>query len=77
MDSLTSLLFSEEETQEIINKLKDTDYEFKEFNGQNSRYLDNEYRRNAYQSWINSERGKQERQLSNACQICQGTVLGC
>ena len=60
--------FSEEETQEIINKLKDTDYEFKEFNGQNSRYLDNEYRRNAYQSWINSERGKQNRQLYNACQ---------
>lgn len=60
--------FSEGETKEIINKLKNTDYEFEEYNGQNSRYLDNEYRRNAYRSWLNSKRGEQNRKLNNACQ---------
>ena len=75
---LDIIAFGEEETQEIINKLKDTEYEFKEYNGQNSRYLDNEYRRNAYQRWLDSERGKQNRQLNNACQkalaICEAAA---
>ena len=74
---LSIIGFSEEEVQEIINKLKDR-YEYKEHNPQNSRYLDNEYRRNAYKSWLNSERGKQNRKLYNACSkalaICEAAA---
>lgn len=74
---LSIIGFSEEEVQEIINKLKDR-YEYKEHNPQNSRYLDNEYRRNAYKSWLNSERGKQNRKLYNACSkalaICEAAT---
>ncbi len=66
-NTLTITTFSEDETNEVINKLKDTEYDYKEHNAQNSRYLDNEYRRNAYQSWLNSKRGQQNRSLYNAC----------
>ncbi|GEM_PF-2593726 len=38
----------------IIDKLKDI-FEYKEYNAQNSRYLDNESRRNIYKTWLNSE----------------------
>ena len=60
-----------------INKLKDK-YEYKETNSQNSRYLDNESRRNIYKTWLNSEKGKQDRSLYNACSkalaICEAAA---
>ena len=77
-NELSIMAFSQEEYEDIVNKLENTDYEFKEFNLQNSRYLDNESRRNTYEVWNNSERGKQNRQLSNACSkalaICEAAA---
>ena len=76
---ITITTFSEEETNEVINKLKDTEYGYKGHKAQNSRYLDNEHRGNAYQRWLNAEgHNTQNRQLSDACSkalaICEAAA---
>lgn len=67
-DNILSIMaFSNEDMDIILTKLNNTQYEIKEFNRQNSRYLDNESRRSLYEAWISSERGQQNRSLYNAC----------
>ena len=65
-NELSVICFSQEEVANVIDKLKGK-YDYKETNLQNSRYLDNESRRNIYKTWLNSEVGKQNRSLYNAC----------
>lgn len=70
--------FSKDEALEIIDKFnKNTSYGFKEYNEQNSRYLDNRNRQDTYRLWLNSQKGKQNRRLYNACSkalaICEAT----
>ena len=70
--------FSKDEALEIIDKFsKNTSYGFKEYNEQNSRYLDNRNRQDTYRLWLNSQEGKQNRSLYNACSkaltICEAT----
>lgn len=76
-NELSVICFSQEEVINIIDKLKGK-YEYKETNLQNSRYLDNESRRNIYKTWLNSEVGKQNRSLYNACSkalaICEAAA---
>ena len=76
-NELSVTCFSQEKVNNIIDKLKGK-YEYKETNLQNSRYLDNEYRRNIYKTWLNSEVGKQNRSLYNACSkalaICEAAA---
>ena len=76
-DGLSITACSEAEVIEISNKLKNTNYEQREINLQNSRYLDNERRRTLYQTWISQNRG-QNRQLDNACSkalaICEAAA---
>ncbi len=42
-------------------------YEYKRHREQNSRYLDNESRRNIYKVWLKEELREQNRKLHNAC----------
>ena len=76
-NELSVTCFSQEEVNNIIDKLKGK-YDYKETNLQNSRYLDNESRRNIYKTWLNSEMGKQNRSLYNACSkalaICEAAA---
>lgn len=70
--------FSKDEALEIIDKFsKNTSYGFKEYNEQNSRYLDNRNRQDTYRLWLNSQEGQQNRSLYNACSkalaICEAT----
>ena len=55
-NELAITCFSQEEVYNITNKLKDK-YEYKEYNAQNSRYLDNESRRNLYKTWLKTKSG--------------------
>lgn len=77
-NTLSITAFSETEAIEISNKLKNTNYEQREINLQNSRYLDNERRRALYRTWISQNRGTQNRQLNNACSkalaICEAAA---
>ncbi len=65
-NELAITCFSQEEVYNITNKLKDK-YEYKEYNAQNSRYLDNESRRNLYKTWLKTKSNTQDRSLYNAC----------
>ena len=76
---LTIIAFSEEELDNLINKLNNnTDYEYKQHSEQNSRYLDNESRRNIYKAWLETESRGQNRKLYNACSkalaICEAAA---
>ena len=52
--------------EEEIEKFSYTGYEYKKTNLKDSRYLDNESRRNLYETWLNSEMGQQGGKLHNA-----------
>ena len=64
---LSITAFSEDEVIKIVNALKNSNYEYKERNFQNSRYLENSDRRAIYEAWLASNDREQNRKLSNAC----------
>ena len=66
--------FSKEEARRIIDKFKTTNYGFKGYKEQNSRYLDNRNRQDTYRSWLNSKEGQQNRSLYNACSKALATA---
>lgn len=49
---LSITAFSEDEVKDVINKLKNTGYEFKQRQQQNSRYLDNAARQDLYRQFL-------------------------
>lgn len=78
-NELSIIAFSAEELEDLINKLNNnTNYEYKEDTNQNSRYLDNESRRNIYKVWLKEELRGKNRKLYNACSkalaICEATA---
>lgn len=65
---LSIIAFSEEELNDLINKLnKIKGYEYRGTTNQNSKFLDNESRRNTYKSWLNPQLYRENRKLYNAC----------
>jgi len=76
-NELAITCFSQEEVDNIFNKLKDK-YEYKGYSFQNSRYLDNESRRNLYKTWLKTKSNTQDRSLYNACSkalaICEAAA---
>lgn len=67
-NELSIIAFSAEELENLINKLNNnTNYEYKQDTEQNSRYLDNESRRNLYKAWLTKELREQNRGLYYAC----------
>jgi hypothetical protein len=78
--ALSIIAFSNEELNNLMDKLnKNTNYEYKGYEEQNSRFLDNESRRNIYKTWLDSKLSREEdRKLYNACSkalaICEATA---
>lgn len=65
---LSITAFNEEELNDLINKLNKIEgYEYRGTTNQNSRFLDNESRRNTYKSWLNPQLYRENRKLYNAC----------
>ena len=78
-NELSIIGFSEAEVHDLIKQLTNSKYEYKGHKSQNSRYLDNEHRRDAYRSWLNSKgHDPRSRQLNNACSkalaICEAAA---
>ena len=76
--TISVIAFSKDEARRIIDKFKTTNYGFKGYKEQNSRYLDNRNRQDTYRSWLNSKEAKSNRSLYNACSkalaICEATA---